>query len=60
MADSERVTWVECPECRQTAAVGWSNDRPVEFDCPQGCGVSVDQIDVFGSAGGMSGDQAAL
>lgn len=34
---SERVTWVACPACGGTAAVGWSADVPVEFDCAAGC-----------------------
>jgi hypothetical protein len=53
MPDSERVTWEECPSCRQPAAVGWVNDRPVEFDCPAGCRLSVDQFEGFGTRLGV-------
>lgn len=60
MPDSERVTWSECPECRETAAVGWWQGRPVEFDCPHGCAVSLDQIDGPDAVQGGSGDQSAL
>ena len=37
MDTSERVTWVGCPVCGRSAAVGWLDDMPVEFDCPGGC-----------------------
>jgi len=49
MPDSERVTWQECPRCRQPAAVGWWHGRPVEFDCPRGCRVTLDQLETFGA-----------
>lgn len=58
MPDSELVTWEECPECRDTAAVGWWHGHPVEFDCPHGCAVNPDRLDVPGVQG-MSADQAA-
>lgn len=59
MPDSERVTWEECPQCRETAAVGWWQGRPVEFDCPQGCPVSLDQFDGLSALHPVSGDQSA-
>jgi hypothetical protein len=46
MPASELITWEQCPTCRQPAAVGWWQGRPVEFDCPQGCSVLPDQLDV--------------
>jgi hypothetical protein len=33
----DRVTWEVCPGCGRTAAVGWIDDEPVEFDCTAGC-----------------------
>lgn len=47
MEASERVTWEDCPVCRRVAAVGWVNAAPVEFDCPGGCSLSADQVQVF-------------
>jgi hypothetical protein len=40
MSLSERVTWETCPNCGRSAAVGWLDANPVEFDCPGGCQVS--------------------
>ena len=37
---SERITWEECPSCRRPAAVGWHDELIVEFDCPNGCGLT--------------------
>jgi hypothetical protein len=34
---SERITWEACPHCGLTAAVGWLDGMPVEFDCTAGC-----------------------
>lgn len=34
---SERITWETCPRCGLTAAVGWLDGVPVEFDCTAGC-----------------------
>jgi hypothetical protein len=34
---SERITWEVCPGCGRTAAVGWLDGQPVEFDCTAGC-----------------------
>jgi hypothetical protein len=34
---SDRITWEVCPGCGRTAAVGWLDDQPVEFDCTAGC-----------------------
>jgi hypothetical protein len=34
---SERITWETCPHCGLTAAVGWLDAVPVEFDCTGGC-----------------------
>ena len=36
---SERITWERCPCCGAEAAVGWTRDRAVEFDCVRNCGV---------------------
>jgi hypothetical protein len=44
MEPSERVTWEDCPDCRRPAAVGWVDERPVEFDCPRGCRLSVELV----------------
>jgi hypothetical protein len=41
---SERVTWETCPECRRPAAVGWVDGDPVEFDCPQECTLTADEL----------------
>ena len=60
MPDSERVTWEECPGCRQPAAVGWWHGRPVEFDCPRGCQVSLEQLELFTGLQISSTDRAAL
>ena len=43
-AVSDRVTWEVCPGCGRTAAVGWIDEQPVEFDCTAGCHVSADQL----------------
>jgi hypothetical protein len=40
MSTSERVTWETCPTCGRSAAVGWLDRIPVEFDCPSGCQVT--------------------
>jgi hypothetical protein len=34
---SEGITWETCPRCGLTAAVGWLDGVPVEFDCTAGC-----------------------
>jgi hypothetical protein len=34
---SERITWETCPHCGLTAAVGWLDEVPDEFDCTGGC-----------------------
>jgi hypothetical protein len=31
------ITWETCPLCGLTAAVGWLDAVPVEFDCTAGC-----------------------
>jgi hypothetical protein len=41
---SERVTWESCPSCGQRAAVGWTGDMVVEFDCVGGCELVDDQL----------------
>ncbi len=51
MEASERVTWEDCPGCRRAAAVGWVDGRPVEFDCPRGCRLSEEQVQVFAATG---------
>jgi hypothetical protein len=47
MESNERVTWEDCPNCQRAAAVGWVNGRPVEYDCPRGCCLSVEQVQAF-------------
>jgi hypothetical protein len=42
---SERVTWSICLFCGGPAAVGWTGDEPVEFDCPRGCPQIPGQLD---------------
>jgi hypothetical protein len=44
MEVSERVTWELCPNCDRLAAVGWLDEEAIEFDCPGGCLVSVEQV----------------
>jgi hypothetical protein len=34
---SERITWETCPRCGLTAAVGWLDEMPAEFECTRGC-----------------------
>ena len=34
---SDRVTWEVCPVCGRTAAVGWVDADPIEFDCTAAC-----------------------
>jgi hypothetical protein len=46
-AVDERVSWEVCPGCGRTAAVGWIDDRPVEFDCTAGCQLTAAQIRAF-------------
>jgi hypothetical protein len=48
---SERVTLTACPRCGGLAAVGWAavedspgEDTPVEFDCPAGCQIILDEL----------------
>lgn len=47
MDTNERVTWEDCPVCGRPAAVGWVDKQLVELDCPRGCRVSEQQIQVF-------------
>jgi hypothetical protein len=44
---SERVTWERCPVCGRTAAVGWIDDVPVEFDCTAGCRLPTAELPDF-------------
>jgi hypothetical protein len=44
---SDRVTWEVCPGCGLTAAVGWIDDQPVEFDCTSGCRPTAVQLSEF-------------
>jgi hypothetical protein len=41
---SDGITWETCPVCRRTAAVGWADGSPTEFDCTAGCVPSIAQI----------------
>ncbi len=41
---TDGITWEDCPVCGGTAAVGWVDDYPAEFDCPGGCVPSIAQI----------------
>jgi hypothetical protein len=41
---SDRITWEVCPGCGRTAAVGWLDDQPVEFDCTAGCRLTAAQF----------------
>lgn len=51
---SEHVTWKLCLRCGRLAAVGWAcvdgsgsaptENRPVEFDCPAGCHVGLNEL----------------
>ena len=51
---SDRITWEVCPSCGKAAAVGWTMIRwatgerfqevPLEFDCPSGCRLNVEQL----------------
>ena len=34
---SDRITWTTCPRCGEAAAVGWLQEKPLEFDCRAGC-----------------------
>ncbi len=34
---SEWISWAHCPDCGETAAVGWVGDEPVEMDCIRRC-----------------------
>ena len=52
MEASERVTWENCPTCQRAAAVGWVDERPMEFDCPGGCRLSPAQVDLFAARRG--------
>lgn len=54
MDSGERVTWEDCPNCQRTAAVGWVDARPIEFDCPQGCDVSDEQVRAFSARHGRA------
>jgi hypothetical protein len=51
---SERVTWENCPVCRRPAVVGWSNGRPIEFDCPGGCRLNAAHIQFFADRRGRA------
>lgn len=37
---SDRITWTTCPHCGEAAAIGWLQDKAVEFDCKAGCAVT--------------------
>ena len=50
---SEWVSWESCHRCAGPAAVGWvgvellgrpAGHLPVEFDCPAGCELGVDEL----------------
>jgi hypothetical protein len=51
MSSSEHVTWETCPSCGLSAAVGWSDGRLVEVDCPGGCGLTAADFTGRGSRG---------
>ncbi len=40
MSARERVTWITCPRCGLSAAVGWRDGALVAVDCPGGCGLT--------------------
>ncbi len=44
---TESVTWETCPTCDRCAAVGWHDELPVGFDCPNGCQLSTSQMLAF-------------
>lgn len=51
---SERITWETCPRCGLTAAVGWLDGVPVEFDCTAGCAPTEQDLSQFRlTAGGL-------
>jgi hypothetical protein len=37
MSAHVRVTWIICPRCGLSAAVGWRDGVLVAVDCPSGC-----------------------
>src|SRR4051794_2256845 len=41
---SDLVTWEACPRCGQAAALGWTDEHPVEFDCTTGCRPTAAQL----------------
>ena len=41
---SDGISWEVCPVCGRTAAVGWVNNSPAEFDCTAGCLPSTTQM----------------
>jgi hypothetical protein len=40
---SERITWESCPNCGGMAAVGWTDEEPIEFDCVLECRLTEQQ-----------------
>ncbi|MFQ1002270.1 hypothetical protein [Modestobacter sp. SSW1-42] len=48
MSSSEWITWERCPRCGSSAAVGWKAATdfvdPIEFDCPGGCHLGIDEM----------------
>src|SRR4051794_26710748 len=49
---SERTTWETCPHCGLTAAVGWLDGVPAEFDCTAGLAPTAQDLGRLGRAAG--------
>ena len=50
---TERITWETCPACGGRVAVGWllpdpaGPARAVEFDCVNGCSLTLEQLAAY-------------
>jgi hypothetical protein len=41
---SDHISWESCPQCRRSAAVGWIDGYPVEFDCLSRCPLTISEL----------------
>jgi hypothetical protein len=57
---SDGITWETCPHCGLTAAVGWLDGLPVEFDCTAGCVPTEQDMGRFRRPGSSRPASAAL
>ena len=55
MAMSDHISWETCPLCRRSAAVGWCDGYPSEFDCVSRCQLTVSELNQLAAKAGEKG-----